>query len=476
MTTEILERPNLIWGVGANASQPVSDLSLPWTKYIPIKPTPPQLAFMFLPCLEALYGGAGGGGKSVAILASQLQYVDIPGYHAIIIRKTYSDLSLPEALMDVSHSWLDVTDARWSAEEKTWHFPTEDKETGKKMQDATLSFGYLDAPKDRFRYQSAAFQSIAFDELTQFEELFYTYMFSRLRRPKCPDHPDGYEPLCPNCRKTYALSKVPLRMRSASNPGNIGHEWVKNRFGTDPKNLVAVEEARRNDRIFLPAKLQDNPYLDKESYNQSLDQLDPITRQQIKEGDWTARHGGNKFHREWFEVVEEAPVELTCCRFWDMAATEPEPGKDPDYTVGLKLGLSKDRQLFILDIRRIRATPLHTETLIVQTAEIDGKHTKIRMEQEPGSSGVKAIDDYKRRVLMGYDFVGVSSTGSKEVRANPVASQAQAGNIKIVRASWNSAFLNEVELFPTGAHDDQVDALSGALSELVAVGKPLMIG
>ncbi len=66
--------------------------------------------------------------------------------------------------------------------------------------------------------------------------------------------------------------------------------------------------------------------------------------------------------------------------------------------------------------------------------------------------------------------------GSKEVRANPVASQAEAGNIKLVRGPWNAIFLDETELFPAGSHDDQVDALSGALADMVGVGKTFMVG
>lgn len=433
----IAERsPRLLWKAGPEAGSEVKDLRLAWSHYIPVKPTPRQLAFLLLPCLEALFGGAGGGGKSAALLMAALQYVDTKGYSALIIRKTFSDLSLPSALMDVAQSWLANTDARWNELEKTWRFPA----------DTTLTFGYLDNIKDKFRYQSAAFQYVAFDELTQFPESDYTFMFSRLRR--------------------LAGSDIPIRMRSASNPGNIGHDWVRERFMSK----------HSSDRVFLPARIADNPHLDINEYRKSLAELDPITRRQIEDGDWTARHGGSKFKREWAEIVDVAPIEIESVRFWDLAATEPKPGRDPDYCVGLRLGRSKDDILYIIDIRRIRGTPHSVEQLIKQTAELDGRNVKIGIEQEPGSSGVKVTDDYRRRVLMGFNFVGVPSTGSKEVRANPVASQMEAGNIKIVRAPWNAAFLDELELFPTSQHDDQVDSLSGALSLLTNTGRPFMIG
>jgi predicted phage terminase large subunit-like protein len=379
-----------------------------------------------LPCLEALYGGAAGGGKSIAILMAALQYVDVPGYSALILRKTYTDLALPGALMDVANQWLSGTDARWRDTEKTWVFPS----------GATLTFGYLDSPRDKYRYQSAAFQFIGPDELTQYPDVDYRYLFSRLRRLKG--------------------SLVPIRMRTASNPGNIGHEWVKQRFMIEPNE----------NRVFLPAKLGDNPHLDADEYIKSLDELDPITKAQLLNGDWSARKAGNKFKREYFEIVDAAPVDCFKVRRWDMASTEPKPGKDPDWTAGALVAVAKNNIIYICDMKRMRGTPLDNDLFLKQTAELDGKGVSIRIEQEGGSSGKKAIDDYVRRVLFGYDVKGVPSTGSKEVRANPVAAQAGAGNVKLVRGPWINAFLDEAELFPLGTHDDQIDAVSGAFSDL----------
>ena len=89
-----------------------------------------------------------------------LQFVDVPGYAAILFRRTYADLSLPGALMDRAKEWLAGTAARWSDKEKTWHFPS----------GATLTFGYLEHEDDKYRYQSSEFQFLGFDELTQFSE------------------------------------------------------------------------------------------------------------------------------------------------------------------------------------------------------------------------------------------------------------------------------------------------------------------
>jgi predicted phage terminase large subunit-like protein len=379
-----------------------------------------------------LYGGAAGGGKSDALLMAALQFVDVPGYSAILFRRTFNDLALPGALMDRSMEWLGGTSAHWDGIKHIWAFPS----------NATLTFGNLEHEQDKYRYQSAEFQYIGFDELTQFLESQYRYLFSRLRR----------------LENTY----IPLRMRSASNPGNIGHDWVKRRF---------LEEGSQYGRIFIPAKLTDNPHLDQAKYVESLSELDPITRKQYLNGDWTARHGGSIFRREWFEIVAEAPADLKKVRYWDLAATKPKQGTDPDYTVGALIG-EKNGMYWILNIKRVRASPPQVEALIRQTAQLDGVSTRIYMEQEPGSSGVSQIDYYARQVLQGYSFWGIKTTGPKEERATPVSSAAEAGNIKVVTTAFHgedsslTAFLDEFEGFPQGMHDDQVDAVSGAFQQL----------
>ena len=164
---------------------------------------------------------------------------------------------------------------------------------------------------------------------------------------------------------------------------------------------------------------------------------------------------------------------MHCVRYWDLAATKPKQGTDPDYTVGLKLG-TKQGQYYILDVKRDRLRPKEAESLIKQTAILDGYQTRIFMEQEPGSSGVSVVDYYARQVLQGYSFWGVKVTGPKEERAAPVSSAAEAGNIMITQAHWNTTLLDELEAFPQGAHDDQVDTLSGAFQQLRTSG-PLQI-
>jgi len=216
------------------------------SQYIPHDPTPQQAKFLALDCLEALYGGAAGGGKSDALLMAALQYVHVPGYSALILRRTLQDLALEGAIMDRAKKWLIGTEAVWNEQKKRFTFPS----------GAVLQFGYCETANDVYRYQGAECQFIAIDELTQWPERPYRYLFSRLRK--------------------LVGSVVPLRMRSGSNPGGIGHEWVKRRF------LDAGATG-----TFVPAKLADNPHVDAETYRAALEQLDSHTRRQLEDGEWT---------------------------------------------------------------------------------------------------------------------------------------------------------------------------------------------
>lgn len=393
------------------------------SSYCPHTPHPPQARFLSLTCREALYGGAAGGGKSDALLMAALQYVHVPGYAALILRRTFTDLALPGAIMDRSHTWLRGSDAHWNDNLKTWKFPS----------GARLVFGYLQHEADKYHYQGPEFHFIGFDELTQFSRTQYLYLNGRIRR--------------------LEGSRVPSRTRGASNPGGFGHDWVKERFVDDG--------AAAKGRIFIPAKLEDNPSLDREDYEASLAELDPVTRAQLRHGDWTVRPQGPMFSRDWFGYVDEAPAEATRVRYWDLAATEDAPGKDPDWTRGTKIAL-KDGVWYVEDLRSKRGRPKAVEDMVRQTAEDDGRRVRIRMEQEPGSSGVSLIDHYARAVLVGYDFKGDKKTGNKIELARPLSSAAEAGNVKLVRGAWNSEFLDEVCAFPFAGHDDIVDSASGA--------------
>jgi len=170
---------------------------------------------------------------------------------------------------------------------------------------------------------------------------------------------------------------------------------------------------------------------------------------------------GGMFKRHWFPIIENEPRDLIKTRRWDLAASQQKG----DYTAGLLLGKAEG-VFVVLDLQHVRESPAGVEALVKQTAKVDGYEIPIRMEQEPGSSGINTIDYYARRILEGYSFKGIPSTGPKEVRAQPVSAAAEAGNVWLLKGAWNAAFLDEVTLFPNGDHDDIVDVLSGAFTDL----------
>ena len=398
-----------------------------WKPLVTADGRSPQAEFLLSNELEVLYGGAAGGGKTAALLMGALQYVEKPGFIALLLRRTFSDLGLPKSLMDLSHICLKDTKAKWNEKNHCYSFPS----------GARLVFGYCNNPGDEERYKSAEFQYIGVDELTEWHEKQYKFLFSRLRRSTDLD--------------------IPVRMRCATNPGGEGHEWVKRRF---------LMEDSKAERKFIPARLFDNPRIDQDLYRQCLMNLDPIRRMQILDGNWDINPEGGKFQRGWFRIFDNYPRGYRVIRYWDKAATEPKNGKDPDWTVGV-LATMVDGIFYVIDVVRFRGTPKLNEDTIRQTAEMDGKRVDIYIEQEPGSAGVNDIDHYARRVLAGYPLrKSGRTTGSKEIRANPLSSAAEQGNVRLLKGNWNRDFLDEIELFPHGAHDDIVDASSGAFSKL----------
>jgi predicted phage terminase large subunit-like protein len=171
--------------------------------------------------------------------------------------------------------------------------------------------------------------------------------------------------------------------------------------------------------------------------------------------------------RDMFDVISDCPDIDWSVRYWDLAATLAEKGTDPDYTVGCLMSRSKDNVFYIRDIQRLRDIPSSIESLVRNTALNDGKEIIICMEQEPGSGGVNTIDSYRRRIIPnGFSFYADKSIVGKETRNSPFIAQCQQRRVKLIQGSWIENFLSEIEVFPEGFHDDQVDSSAGAFNYL----------
>lgn len=150
-------------------------------------------------------------------------------------------------------------------------------------------------------------------------------------------------------------------------------------------------------------------------------------------------------------------------RAWDLAASTKG-----DYTVGAKLGKDGAGLFYILDIVRGQWEPDERNRVMMQTAALDGRQTRIRLAQDPGQAGIDQIKALTR-MLAGYSVKAERVSGSKTVRADGFASQVNAGNVKLIRSDWNRDLIEEFRVFDHGKHDDQIDAASDAFNELAQV-------
>lgn len=465
----------------------VNGLRPKWSIYIPHDPTPKQLAYLLLPHREAFYGGAAGGGKSDALLMGALQYVDVPGYAAMILRKTLSDLKQPGALLDRAHSWLANTDAKWIAGEHTYYFPTYDAD-GDMAEPSKLTFGYIGQTDAYTRYQGIELQYCAYDELTQHWEDDYLYLFSRIRRNKCPEHGNELDVNCGNCS---VRATVPIRMRAASNPGGVGHQWVMDRFdigeAPDPSRPGEVRYVgRHKDRPYIPAYIWDNPFLDQEEYELGLDQLDPITRGQLKSGDWGVS-ADSRFKKTWAKYYSDrgdyitlgengkgaAHARSSLMRVFatiDPAASAKEgPGdkdiwrKLPSYTVISVWGLTVDYNLIWLDMIRFRK----------EIPDILDEARKAYRRWQPQYMIVEATGlgkgVYQMLQKAGLPVRPVYPHYDKLIRATDAMNRMEQGRIWLPHvAGWKETC--EKELFTWTAHphqqDDIIDTLSYAAMDV----------
>jgi predicted phage terminase large subunit-like protein len=227
------------------------------------------------------------------------------------------------------------------------------------------------------------------------------------------------------------------------------------------------------ERFFLGARIDDNPHLRRDEYLAALSNLDPVRRRQLLNGDWEVAPSGNLFRREWFQIVEEWPREVSgIVRAWDDAATRD----GGDWTVGVLMARARTGIFYIINVVRIQGSPLDVERLKAQTAKIDaeltGGRAVILLQQEPGAAGKSFIDSQKRGPLCGYNVRHENPTGDKYTRALPMSSAAEAGNIKLVQGRWNKDFVEELEQAGPDPklydHDDQWDAGASAFNHLAS--------
>ena len=393
--------------------------------------------------------------NSDALLMSALQYVGTEyaveqddgsffnNYNALILRRSYQDLAKPNAIMDRCRQWLsqfvETGEVHWDRTTRTYTFPSV----------ATLTFGYLSHDNDLDQYQGSELQFVGFDELTQFTKRQYTYLHSRLRRLKG--------------------SRVPIRMRGASNPGNRGHDWVKEMF-VAPDSPCA----------FIPSLFQDNIYLDAEEYSQQLDLLDEIDKQQLKLGDWDAELSeGLLINREQLNERIISPDEY---KDWvpvfnaigvDKAATG-----DDEFALASLTRFSNGKTILT---GLAGTTSSYPEEIVLEFIEGEYKKYKtdiINFEREPGSDFHYSFK-YWINILkplidkFGITVIQTPDNNNKYNRAKPHARAVRKGDLLFSsNLDLNKLFTQYIYVHPDKSvmkeypSPDRLDAVSFAYMQL----------
>ena len=281
------------------------------------KPQPRQVAFMARAEEEALYGGAAGGGKSEALIIEALRQVHIPHYRALILRKTYPELS---ELIDKSRKYYPPAfpGCKYNETKHAWTFPS----------GARITFGAMQREADKHKYQGRAFDFIGFDELTHFTYDQYSYLVSRNR-------PNG--------------AGTRVYMRATANPGGVGHGWVKERFITAAPPMTPIidtvqvvfpdghREPREKRRIFVPSTVFDNTALmeNDPDYVARLASMPEADREALLYGNWDSfsgqvftewRNDPAHYHdRLWTHVIEpfKIPASWKLYRGFDFGYARP---------------------------------------------------------------------------------------------------------------------------------------------------------
>lgn len=435
---------------------------------IELRPNPgPQEAYLSTAADIAFYGGAAGSGKTFATVLDPLRHVHRKGFTAVVLRRTTDRLRGGGSVWSESQGIYPLVGGTpRESPSLQWKWPS----------GAMLEMLHLQHEKDVHSHQSKQYAAIYFEEVCEFTEHQFWYLLSRNRttcgirpyvRGTCNPDPDSF--VRGMIDWWIGPDGLPIRERSG----------VLRWFIRDGDALVwfdSADEARQRypDRgpisfTFIAAALADNPKGDP-TYADKLMALTRVERERLLGGNWNVRaHAGDYFKRRWFCIVEsddEVVSEVTrWTRAWDLAATEPsEKNKDPDWTVGGLVGITRDGALVVRDVERFRVGPGGVEDAIVRLGTQDGRGVAVSVWQDPGQAGKQQVE-HQRKLLMRHGLVldAEPATSNKETYAKLWSPVAERGDVYLVRGAWNDAFMSEHEAFPTaGVHDDQVDMMSRA--------------
>mgnify|MGYP004626920191 FL=1 len=412
------------------------------------------------------------------MLLEMLRNVDNSNFNAVIFRRDTSQIFNEGGLWDNAiemYRPLGIEAVRTPY--PTIRFPS----------GAKIRFSHLQYDKDVHKWQGAQIVLIAFDELAHFSSQQFFYMLSR-NRSTCGVKPYVRATCNPDADSWLAKfiqwwwdedTGYPIPERSG-----VIRYFVRvgdNIIWGDSKAEIVREHPEINKEwiksfTFIASKLSDNKILMEKDpgYLGNLMAQSEVERERLLHGNWKIRPAAGKyFKRSNFEIVDVVPNKVEAwVRSWDLAATEVSNAEpSPDATAGVLIGRMTDGRYIVADVKHIRKNANDVRKAVLSAATLDKvryKNVKITVPQDPGQAGKEQANSYVK-MLAGHPIETIRPTGSKENRANPFASQVQAGNVLMLRGDWNEEYLAELESFPDGSHDDMVDASSDAFNKLSEV-------
>lgn len=409
----------------------------------------------------------------------------VRGFGAVLFRRTYPQIVQQGGMWDESMTLYPAAGGDPLLGRLIWRWPGGGR----------ISFAHMNAESDKLNYQGAQIALIGWDQLEHFSESMFFYMLSR-NRSTCGVKPYVRATCNPDADSWLATflawwidqdTGYPIPERA----GKV--RWFvragEQIMWADAPDALRTAYAEPKSVTFIPAKVTDNRILlaSDPSYMANLMALAPVDRGRLLEGNWKIKPAAGKvFNSSWFEIVPQAPQFGSECRFWDFAATEKkQAGNDPDFTAGVLIRQGNEAY-YVMDCVAEQVGPSDGDALMVNTCVRDAlaarsaqRRYRVRWEQEPGSAGkketyrlVKLLRDAFAGHGLTCDAAGVPSQGDKLTRAASLASTAKVGDVKLVAGPWVDGWLRHMHGQPDLAHDDIMDASSGAFNDLAGLLKP----
>lgn len=403
-------------------------------KYIPVDPYRKQLYAIVDKHKRKLIGGSAYSGKSILGAVLALQHFEIPNYRCLVLRSTYDNVIATGGIVDYLDEWLR-------------EFPEVEHNQSKRVfinhnTNAKIYYSYMLLEKDKEKFKSRAYHKIIVDEASEFAKVNLQFLNRSLRGTK-------------------GLMKFPLSLYYISNPADAdGSTYLKERFVDGPYP-------------FFEMNFWDNPYIDKEDYLETLQELSKADYQfQIGNWDYEVKSGdifdydliddATISKQEYQELLTEQEV-LQEVITWDIASTE---SKTADYTAASFSTVFKGKVGAIHNQQSMKKRPGKLEFAMKNIMD-NYPHYDNWIEKQPAAAG-KFLKRYWQSEFKEYNPTFIPVPKSKIQRASRTVKGIRTGKILFVKGKWLKDFKKQAVKFPSESiiaddettHDDRVDSVT----------------